>query len=280
MKCVENFYKYKNDHTYIFILIISAMLRVSSANGAKGDSAKAQKQSDKDDKSEAQERSDSATHGVKDDKKEKVWNKKEENSVTYRASSANGAISDKLDINKYKDVDKNILYYKTKPCEKFLKNEQCKVSYCSFYHSINEKRTIEQNIEKYIEDQKNKKDIPKFIVELDESDDELNESMQSCSEDDKCVSSATYGAKGDKEEEANEEMEDLSEEFNKVMLEQKEIDRAPSPQYMNIRQYISKNLFKSEGYGAPKETEVGYINLVCNSKDLEKIMKILEELNI
>ena len=230
------------------------------------------------------------------DKKEKVWNKKEEkkeeNSATHRASakahersdisdkSVAQERSDKIDINKYKDVDKNILYYKTKPCEKFLKNEQCKVSYCSFYHSISEKRTIEQNIEKYIEDQKNKKDIPKFIVELDESDDELNESMQSCSEDDKCVSSATHGAKGDKEEEANEEMEDLSEEFNKVMLEQKEIDRAPSPQYMNIRQYISKNLFKSEGYGAPKETEVGYINLVCNSKDLEKIMKILEELNI
>jgi hypothetical protein len=58
------------------------------------------------------------------------------------------------------------------------------------------------------------------------------------------------------------------------------MDRTPSPQYMNIRQYISKNLFKSEGYGPSKETDVGYINLVCNSKDLEKIMKILEELNI
>ena len=113
-------------------------------------------------------------------------------------------------------------------------------------------------------------------MELDESDDELNESMQSCSEEDVKIEDSD---KGDKEE-ANEEMEDLSEEFNKVMLEQKEIDRAPSPQYMNIRQYISKNLFKSEGYGAPKETDVGYINLVCNSKDLEKIMKILEELNI
>jgi len=213
------------------------------------------------------------------DKKEKVWNKKEENSATHRASAKaheRSDISDKIDINKYKDVDKNILYYKTKPCEKFLKNEQCKVSYCSFYHSISEKRTIEQNIEKYIEDQKNKKDIPKFIVELDESDDELNESMQSCSEEDVKIEDSD---KGDKEE-ANEEMEDLSEEFNKVMLEQKEIDRVPSPQYMNIRQYISKNLFKSEGYGPPKETEVGYINLVCNSKDLEKIMKILEELNI
>ena len=215
--------------------------------------------------------------------KKEVWNKKkEENSAMHGASSANGAKgesakaherSDKIDINKYKDVDKNILYYKTKPCEKFLKNEQCKVSYCSFYHSISEKRTIEQNIEKYIEDQKNKKDIPKFIVELDESDDELNESMQSCSEDLNSIAQK-------QSDEVNEEMEDLSEEFNKVMLEQKEIDRAPSPQYMNIRQYISKNLFKSEGYGPPKETDVGYINLVCNSKDLEKIMKILEELNI
>jgi hypothetical protein len=207
---------------------------------------------------------------VKEKKEEKIWNKKEEeriDSASHRASSMNGVKGDVIDINKYKDVDKNILYYKTKPCEKFLKNEQCKVSYCSFYHSLSEKRTIEQNIEKYIEEQKNKKDIPKFIVELDENEDELNESMQSVSEE-------------LEEKEVNEEMEDLSEEFNKVMLEQREIDRTPSPQYMNIRQYISKNLFKSEGYGAPKETDVGYINLVCNSKDLEKIMKILEELNI